>query len=146
MARIKIDLPAAWHFTIDLPVRITDINYGQHLGNDSFLSLLQEARVRWLRQYGWTELIDHNTGLMMVDIAVRLKAEAVFGDTLRIHIATAEWTSFGFDILYLVTKAGTTTEVARAKTGMVFFDYSAKRIAAVPENFQTTVERAPAGT
>lgn len=136
-----IALPPTWTFKIDLPVRITDINYGQHLGNDSFLSLLQEARVRWLQRDGWTELtIDGTTGLILVELEVRFKAEAVFGDVLRIELTPREWTSVGFDLVYLATNVATGEEVARARTGMVFFDYAARKLARVPAAVREKME------
>lgn len=136
MARIKIQLPPTWVFETELPVRITDINYGNHLGNDALVSLLQEARVRWLRQFGWTEKLEGTTGLIMVDLAVRFKAESFFGDVLNIKLGIAEWTRFGFNLAYLVTKAGGGEEVARAQTSMLFFDYAARQIAAPPAGFR----------
>ena len=140
MSRVKIELSKNWLFEIELPVRITDINYGQHLGNDSFLAMIQEARVRWLHRHGWTELhIAETTGLIMVDVAVRFKNEAVFGDTLKIQIAAADWTEIGFDLVYLATKSATGAEVARAQTGMIFFDYTTRRIAHAPPDFRATV-------
>ena len=39
-------------FTTTLDVRISDINYGNHLGHDSLISLLHEARMRFLKQTG----------------------------------------------------------------------------------------------
>ena len=70
MTRVKIDLPQTWLFSVDLPVRITDINYGNHLGNDALVGLLQEARVRWLNQFGWTELIEGAIGLIQIEVTV----------------------------------------------------------------------------
>ena len=54
MARIKIAVPPQFTFSTQIPVRITDINYGGHLGNDALLALLHEARVQFLRRYGYT--------------------------------------------------------------------------------------------
>jgi len=139
MARVKIELPEQFVFTIDLPVRITDINYGNHMGNDAFLSLYQEARVRWLNQFGWTELITESLGLIMLDVAVKFKAEAHFGDVLRISLTPVEWTKRGFDLVYLAENAETGKEVSRAQSGFMFFDYSAKKLALVPEGFQERV-------
>lgn len=136
MARVKIELPSTWAFHIDIPVRITDINYGNHLGNDSFLSILHEARMRWIHQHGWTELNIEKTGLIMVDMAVRFKSEAVFGDTLRVHLTPVEWTDLGFDLVYLATNATTGTEVARAQSGMIFFDYTTRRLTSMPPVFR----------
>ena len=141
-----IALPSSWTFQIDLPVRITDFNYGHLLGNDSFLSLLQEARVRWLHREGWTELkIDGSTGLILVELEVRFKAEAVFGDVLRIELAPTEWSSVGFDLLYRATNAATGDEIARARTGMGFFDYAARKLARVPAGVREKMERVTAG-
>ena len=56
MARVKIDLPQAFQFQTEIQVRISDINYGGHLGNDALLALLQEARVQMLKQYKWSEV------------------------------------------------------------------------------------------
>ena len=139
MARVKIDLPESFVFTIELPVRITDINYGNHMGNDAFLALFQEARVRWLNQFGWTELIDDNIGLIMLDVAVRFKSEAHFGDTLRISLTPVDWTKRGFDLIYLAENKDTGAEVARAQSGFMFFDYTKKSLARMPEGFKEKV-------
>ena len=136
MARVKIELPSTWAFHIDIPVRITDINYGNHLGNDSFLSILHEARMRWIHQHGWTELNIEKTGLIMVDMAVRFKSEAVFGDTLRVHLTPVDWTQLGFDLVYLATNAANGAEVARAQSGMIFFDYTTRRLTSMPPVFR----------
>ncbi len=55
MARVKLDLPDAFEFTTEIQVRIGDINYGGHLGNDTVLSLIHEARVRFLQKYNFRE-------------------------------------------------------------------------------------------
>ena len=48
MARIKIDLPESFSYSTLFAVRITDLNYGAHVGNDKVLSFLHEVRVRFL--------------------------------------------------------------------------------------------------
>ena len=73
MARIKIIIPEKIITQIIIPVRITEINYGNHLGNDALVSILHEARMQWLSQLGYTELNIENTGLIMSDLAVEYK-------------------------------------------------------------------------
>lgn len=143
MPSVKIELPDAWVFRTELPVRITDINYGGHVGNDALLALVQEARVRWLRQFGWTEKLDGQVGLIMVDVAVRFKAELHYGDTLVVHLATVEWTRLGFDLVYLLARPDG-AEIARARSGFVFFDYAARRMAPPPAGFRERVTVPPA--
>ena len=52
MERIKINLPETFTFSTIIKIRITDINYGGHVGNDSFLSLVHEARLQFLASNG----------------------------------------------------------------------------------------------
>ena len=55
MKECMSDFPEVFH-TVELPVRITDINYGQHLGNDRLFALLHEARIQFLSQWGFSEI------------------------------------------------------------------------------------------
>ena len=77
MPRIRIDLPATFPFAIELPVRITDVNYGGHLGNDALLSLLHEARCRFLLHHGCSEANTAGVGMVMVDAARRSSARRI---------------------------------------------------------------------
>ena len=132
MPRVKVSLPASFGFAVTLPVRITDLNYGAHLGNDALLSLLHEARVQFLAHLGTAEF-DPATklGFIMVDVAIEYKAEAFYGDVLTIRLAANDLNKYGFDIVYLVeNQAG--KEVARAKTGMLCFDYNVRKLRALP--------------
>ena len=136
MARIKIETPDRWLFAVSIPVRITDLNYGRHVGNDTMLALLQEARVQWLRSLGYpSELLADPVGLILVDLSVRFKSELLYGDTARVQIAVSEQSRRGFELVYLVTKENGGSEIARATTGFVFFDYAAKRLADAPAGF-----------
>ena len=82
MARLTLALPERFPFTTEIEVRITDLNYGRHLGNDAMLGLVHEARVRFLRAHGLQELDVEGTGLVMIDAAIVYRAEAFAGDRL----------------------------------------------------------------
>lgn len=138
MPRIKLDVPKNFHFTTEIPIRISDINYGGHLGNDSVLSLLHEARLRMLIEHGWTELNVENVGIIMSDSVVVYKSEAFYGESLRIQIAVKDFSNYGCDIYYLVRERESGREVVHAKTGIVFFNYEIRKLAPVPEKFKTT--------
>ena len=136
MARIKIDLPGTFSFTATIPVRITDINYGNHVGNDALLSIIHEARMQFLLKHGYTELNFEGVGLIMTDVGIEFKKEIFYGDTLEIKIAVADLTSIGFDLYYLIEKQKDNNKltVAIAKTGMLCYDYDRKKITAVPSS------------
>jgi acyl-CoA thioester hydrolase len=133
MARLKLELPQEFPFTTVLRVRVTDVNYGGHLGNDALLGLLHEARVRFLSSYGMSEMDAWGAGLIMVDAMILFRAEAFHGQELRIDVAPAGLSRTGFDLLYRARLAENGREVARAKTGMACFDYALRRVVAVPD-------------
>jgi acyl-CoA thioester hydrolase len=130
--RISISLPETFIFSCTIPLRIGDINYGGHLGNDAVLSIMHEARVQFLKSYGYKELDIEGVALIMSDCAVSYKAEAFYGETLIIEIAIADFNKYGFDILYKLSGSSAKKEIARGKTGMVSFDYQNKKICPLP--------------
>ncbi|HEY1021560.1 MAG TPA: thioesterase family protein [Flavisolibacter sp.] len=133
MARLKLSLPENFSFSTQIPVRITDINYGNHLGNDAVLGLLHEARMQFLKMAGYSELNLAGVGLIMADVAIEFKAEAFYGDVLTAYVAAADFSKIGFDLYYKLVKSEPETVVALAKTGMVCFDYEKRKVAPVPD-------------
>ena len=144
MARVKIALPDTFSCTTEIPVRITDLNYGGHLGNDALLGILHEARVQFLRSLGMENDYDpvSKLGLIMVDAAVEYKGEAFHGDVLHINMAAADPNKYGFDVVYHVyNQAG--KEIARAKTGMLCFDYNVRKLRLLPEALAAQITTPP---
>lgn len=140
MPRINIDIPKTFHFVTEIPIRITDINYGGHLGNDAVLSILHETRVRFLMEKGYTEFNIEGIGLIMTDSAVVYKSEAFYGESLRIQVAVKDFSTFGCDFYYLVRERESGRDVVHAKTGIAFFDYQDRKLARVPEKFKRQFE------
>ena len=144
MARVEFDFPETVLFTTELPIRIDDINYGGHLGNDSVLALAQEVRLRFLVSHGFTSELDiAGTGLLMADAAVVYRAEGHYGMVLRVELAASDVRTRGFDLLYRMSDQATGRELARVKTGMLWFDYSARKVVKMPEAFRRIVEAPP---
>ena len=134
--RIQIELPKTWLFQTRLVVRVLDINYGRHLGNDRVLGLVHEARVRWLTTLGLSELdIGEGIGLLMADAGLVFQREAYLGDELDIFLGKAKVGRSSFDLVFCLVRAQDNAEIARIKTGMVCFDYKARKISRIPGNF-----------
>ena len=131
-------MPGHFIATSHIPVRITDINYGNHVGNDAFVAMVHEARMLWLQQYGYTELAIEGIGLIMSDLAVEFKSESFYGDTVEINIGIGEISRVGFEFCYQLqtTRNNEPVLLAHAKTGMVCYDYSAKKVIAIPEKLK----------
>ncbi|MFI5186908.1 MAG: acyl-CoA thioesterase [Chitinophagales bacterium] len=136
MPRIKIELPEKFFFETIIPIRITDLNYGNHVGNDTILSLLHEARVQYLQHFEYGELNFGGVGLIMSDVAIEFKSEIFYGERIIVSVTAGEFSKFAFDVYYKLVKETNAKRIlaAIAKTGMVCFDYSSKKITSIPED------------
>ena len=135
MARIKIELPETFLFQTTLPIYISHINYGNHLDNAALLTLVSEARMRFFKHLGFSEGDIDGAGIIVADAAVQYRAEAFHGETLVFEMTVADIGRVGCDLLYKVSKQDSLQEVARGKTGIVFFDYNAREPVPVPAVF-----------
>jgi acyl-CoA thioester hydrolase len=134
MARVKIELPSQFSFSCTIPIRITDINYGGHLGNDTVLTIIHEARMQFLQSHGYKELELEGVGMIMADAAIEFKNEIFYGDQITVWVKAINFSRFGFDLMYKLEKSEAhSLLVAVAKTGMVCYDYSKKKITSLPE-------------
>ncbi|MBS1640336.1 MAG: thioesterase family protein [Bacteroidetes bacterium] len=137
MERIKLNLPETFSFTTSISIRITDLNYGGHVGNDSFLSIIHEARMQFLKHYGYSELNVEGAGLIMADVAIEYKKELNYGDVVSVSVTATNFDKLGFDIFYLLELNEEEKKViaGKAKTGMMCYDYNLKKRMPVPLNF-----------
>ncbi len=140
MPRVRIDLPDHFPFQTDIPVRITDLNYGDHLGNDAVLSLAHEARVQYLHSVGLSELDADGASLTMADAVVVYKSQGRYGQVLRVQVGVADLGRSNFTMIYRMSDRDTGLDVALVRTGMVFFDYDCGKIVSMPSDFRARVD------
>lgn len=144
MGKTVIELPKKVHFSTELTVRITDLNYGNHLGNHAIAGLLHEARVAMLAEYGLNELnIGNNTSLIQGDLVIVFKNEGHYGHKLLFELSIDEMTNASFDVYYHVKNQALDKTLALAKTRMVCFDYENKKTKGIPESFRNTFKLNP---
>ena len=136
MTRLTIELPSQFLFRTDIPVRISDVNYGGHLGNDAILSMAHEARIQFLKEFGFSELDIDGAGLIMTDAAIVYRSEAFHGEVLTVELGVNDLQSAGFDLVYRIFGKTDAREVALVKTGLVFFNYTTKKVVRMPEKFR----------
>jgi acyl-CoA thioester hydrolase len=129
-------------FSTEISVRIGDINYGGHLGNDRYLSIFQDARLRYLKQFGYSELsIGDNTSLIMSQAHIDFKAEAFWGDRLTIYVRISKIKPIKFIIEYLIANNQDQAKiVATGYTEMVGFDYQNRKVKKLPSKFVQDIQ------
>jgi acyl-CoA thioesterase FadM len=139
MPKTKLLLPGHFPFTVQIPVRITDLNYGGHVGNDAILSLIHEIRVQFLRSRGYDEMDLAGAGLIMTEVAIEFKNELFYGDILWASVAATDFSRIGFELYYKLEKKveEKMQSVAFARTAMICYDYSARKIVSVPKEVCT---------
>ncbi|MEI8060431.1 MAG: thioesterase family protein [bacterium] len=138
MPRIKLNIPNSPLVTLSIPVRITDINYGNHVGNNAFVAILHEARAQWLHLYKYTELNIEGAGLIQADLALEFKSEGFYGDIIDITISVGEISNVSFELYYqfYTKRKDESILLLLAKTGMVCYNYSLKKAIPIPEKLK----------
>ena len=142
MARLKLEFPEdQFIYSTQLTVRVTDINAGNHLGNDSMISMISEARARFLYEYGVRETENDGSGIIVTDLATTYRAEAHARDQLVFEVGVMDFNKYGGDIIFRITRPSDKTLVAMAKYGFVFFNYRLKQVVPMPDDFRAKFPR-----
>ncbi|QQS35263.1 MAG: acyl-CoA thioesterase [Ignavibacteriales bacterium] len=143
MGRIKILLPDKFQFKTEMKIRVTDINYGGHLGNDSVLSIMHEARIRFLGSLGYAESDVEGTGIMMTDCHINYTSQGFYGDEIIIDVSVPNIERNGCDFIYRITNKNSLAEIARGTTSIVFYSYTLKKLQNTPEKFRIKITELP---
>jgi len=138
MPKTKIEEQAVYPFRCTLEVRVTDLNYGAHLGYDRLLGLAHQARLILFREWGVdeTDLGDGRTGIVASDLTVNYLGEGFVHDELDFEIRPVEVGPITFRLAHRITGKGTGRKVALAEIGFAGFDYKARSVARLPEEFR----------
>lgn len=140
MQRIKIELLEIFLFATEMPVRVYDVNFAGHLSNDSILSMIHEARILFLKNWGYSEVDTEGAGIIMFDAAIQYKSQGYHADVLVFEVTVNNFIKTGCDFIFKITNKSTGKEIARAKTGIAFFDYKINKLVPVPEKFKLLIE------
>ncbi len=129
-------------FSTDVTVRVTDMNYGAHLANDTVLSYFHEARVRYFDALGLTESdIGDGTSLTQTEAHIEYKNEGRLGDVLTIFIWIDEIARVRFRVNYDIVRESDGKHIAQGYVILAGFDYQARRPKKIPESFREKIQR-----
>jgi acyl-CoA thioesterase FadM len=136
MARIQLQFPEdQFYYSTHLTVRVTDINGANHLGNDSMISMISEARARFLFDAGVESMKEMSTSIIVTDLATTYRAEAYARDQLCFEVGIMDFNKYGGDIIFRITRPADGALIAMAKSGFVFFNYDTKKVVPMPKAF-----------
>ncbi|MGM0825174.1 MAG: acyl-CoA thioesterase [Pseudomonadota bacterium] len=133
MERVQLDFPdAAIIHRHSLSVRVTDMNYGRHLGHDALVSLLHEARSQAFAALDLPEWDMHGYPSVVADLAVQYQSEARWPDALVIETAVPPPEGKALTVYQRMVHADTGKPVATARVNQLLIDMAAGRPVAVP--------------
>ena len=141
MARIDIPQPETHAFSTAVDIYLSHINEAGHVDNALLLTLVSEARQRYFAALGYRQTDVEGIGIVVADAAVQYVSEAFLGETLRIAMSALDFNKYGCDLVWQIHERDSAREVARGKTGIVFYDYGARTIKPVPPAFRERVEQ-----
>jgi len=117
-------------------IRISDINYGGHMGNDRALSLFQDARLDYLDKFGLSEKdIGDGNGIILTQAHIDFKREVFLNDELNATVRIDNLRSRSFEMHYEFMRESDKKVVFQGLTVFVCYDYKNRKPVALPENF-----------
>lgn len=116
-------------------VRVGDINYGNHMGNDKALLVFHDARLRFLEAFGFSEKDIGGPGIIMRDAHIAFRKEVFLHEILIVDVGVEDVTSTSFNLIYTVRRESDNVVVFTGSTGLVAFDYGLRRVVRIPEKF-----------
>lgn len=143
MERVTLDFPAAAVIhRHSLTVRVTDMNYGQHLGHDTLVSLLHEARAQAFAALDIPESDMHGYPSVVADLAVQYQHQARWPDALVIETAVPEPQGKALTVYQRISNVKSQKVVATARVNQLLLDMATGRPVDVPEQVKQALAQA----
>ena len=141
MPHIKLHEQPYYEFTYQFTIQAVHINYRGHLGHDSVVQILNEARANMFRALGISELDlgDGKTGVITRDTVVNYKSQGFVYQTLSVESQVGEIGPDAFTVSQRIKRDGHL--VALAETGLVGFDYKTRTTVPIPETFNQALAK-----
>lgn len=139
MPRLRIELPPKFTFTARIPIRIGDINRAWHLSHVNMVAILEEARAQFMVKCGFEDEVQNTKrqiGFILGDVGVVFKRQGYYGQILEVEIAAVEFQEKSFDLVYRVKDSASGKELARAKTGVLAFDYQSQKVIPISQELK----------
>jgi acyl-CoA thioesterase FadM len=121
-------------------VRVGDINYGGHMGNDKALLLFHDARIKFLKKLGYTEKdIGEGKGIIMTEAHVYFKKEAFLHDKLYADVEVGTIEKYTFELIYSIYRESDHQLILEGNSKQLAFDYERRKVASLPQGFSDAI-------
>lgn len=123
-------------YTNKVIIRVSDLNYGQHLGYAQLVSLLHQTRVQFLHQYALNEFNIENTQLLIKELEVSYTNEAFLLDELKFSLSFSQKKKTTMTLQYDIFNTTRNNNTAKATETCLFISNKTKKITRTPKFWQ----------
>lgn len=109
-------------FSDKMRVRISDINYGNHVCHTKFISMLHNTRVLFLKKYGYSESDFFGNSLVMLNVNIDYLAQCFFDEELIIGITSVGFQKASLCFEYKIFNNTKKTKAVKATLMMGLYD------------------------
>ena len=136
MARLEISDPAPVIFSSKIEVCESYINAGNHVGNESYVILLNKTAEQFFENRGVHQYTVNKQVLLNTEFSVQLKSEAKLGGVLNVELGVDNFHRCGCDFIYRVNDSAKGELIARARFSFLTFDYQAGKLSDADAGFK----------
>lgn len=119
-------------FSAKLRVPIGYLNYGNHVDATGVTLIIQDARMRFLKSLGMTEInIEKDIGYVLTDVIINQKAEILYDDELMVDMIISKITKAMMELKYIVKSTTTNKVVALCESKHFFYNHQVKKLSSI---------------
>ncbi|MFI4956551.1 MAG: acyl-CoA thioesterase [Gammaproteobacteria bacterium] len=122
-------------YFVDQIVRVTDLNYGNHVGVSQMSGMAHQARFAYLNSMGLSESDIGGVAIMVLESTICMKAESFLGDLLRFYVEFQRVSKSQCVCNVFVFNLVKDVLVATVEDKIIAYDYQRRRPSALPETF-----------
>jgi acyl-CoA thioester hydrolase len=136
----KSDLPAIKHFkhSTNVEVRFADMDSFGHVNNASFLTFIEQARIRYFDDISGWHYDPSKEGVILAHASLDFLRPLHFKEKLQVLTMCPYIGSKSISIVHRIM-AGENDEIATAESVLVAFDYSAMKSIPVPAKWREAI-------
>lgn len=130
--------PEGYRHSMPMEVRFADLDALGHVNNATYLTYMETARLRYVRDLGFWDLKPMGTGLIMAKAVVEYKLPLLMSDEITIYTRISRLGNKSSDMEHLIVRQ----DGAVASYGLitlVVYDYSANKSVPIPDAWRQLI-------
>jgi acyl-CoA thioester hydrolase len=129
-----------FRFFYPVQIRYADLDAQWHVNNARFLTILEQARLSYIRQLGlWDGKSFLDLGLIVADVHIAYKAPIELEEEVQVALRVDRIGNKSMTMINEIRNAKDGSLKAQAEVVMVTYDFHSKATIPVPESWRKTI-------